>query len=328
MTPYQLIRPLLYQLDPEVAHHVTMCLLNMAAKVGYARKEVNNPILLFGNVRAYNRVGCCAGIDKNGDYIDALAALNFGFIEIGTVTPYDQPGNSKPRIQRDVAGGNVYNSMGFPNKGVEYAVKRIIASTTSVPIGLNIGKNAKTHNNVAYKDYTHCMSHCYQHVDYITINISSPNTESLRELQTPENMLELLTILKNEQALLEGMHSKYTPLVVKLAPDLEGTFQEYAEVLNEVKIDGIIATNTMKDRRGGLSGEALTQPAYDFHAQLTDLVDCDIVSSGGIMTPTDAARRVALGSKAVQIFTGMIYTGPQLITDINLELLKWNQTSL
>src|SRR5574343_1756103 len=248
MNIYPLLRPLLFSLDPETAHHVTLKALKLAEQTGLAglnrAQSTDKPVTVMG-LNFKNPLGLAAGLDKNGDYIDALAALGFGFIEIGTVTPRPQPGNPKPRLFRLPEHQAIINRMGFNNDGIEHLLQQVARCKYRGILGINIGKNADTPLENATDDYLIGLRKSYLPASYITINISSPNTKNLRQLQQGDEIKHLLAALKQEQLKLETEHGKYTPIAVKIAPDLtDGEISHIAQVLLEFGIDGVIATNT------------------------------------------------------------------------------------
>lgn len=339
MNLYPLLRPLLFSLDPETAHHVTLNLLNAAEKTGLSKlvypEVAEKPIKVMG-LEFKNQVGLAAGLDKNGDYIDALAALGFGFIEIGTVTPRPQPGNPKPRLFRLPEYQAIINRMGFNNLGVEHLLTQVKQSHYSGILGINIGKNFDTPIEQASEDYLIGLRKAYPFASYITINISSPNTKNLRQLQQGDEIKTLLSVLKDEQVKLQQHHSKYVPLVLKIAPDLTSDeISHITALLLEFEIDGVIATNTtiardkiadhpLAQEAGGLSGapvkEAATAVVRDLAAELNGR--CAIIAAGGILTAADAQEKIQAGASLVQIYSGLIYQGPQLVADIGRELSK------
>ncbi len=328
---YSLIRKLLFRLDPETAHRVTLKALNLAHTLGitsqfrktYSPREVMG--LPFDNI-----VGLAAGLDKNGDYIEALGALGFGFIEVGTVTPKPQSGNLLPRLFRLREQEAIINRMGFNNKGLDYLVARLKESKYTGVLGVNIGKNRDTPLEQAEDDYLLGFRRVALYASYVTINISSPNTSGLRDLQQGELLRSLLQNLKNEQAIFYDLNKRYVPLVVKIAPDLsKEELQTIAEILLEQKMDGVIATNTTISREGvedspfaketgGLSGKPLTQRSTEIIKQLHAILqdEIPIIGCGGIFSPEDAQEKLAAGAKLIQIYTGLIYQGPGLIKQL------------
>jgi dihydroorotate dehydrogenase len=281
-----------------------------------------------------NAIGLAAGLDKNADHIESLAALGFGFIEVGTITPRPQPGNDKPRMFRLTDEQALINRMGFNNKGVEHLVRQISNRRYDGILGVNIGKNLSTPLASAHEDYLHCMQRVYEHADYITVNISSPNTPGLRDLQLGESLELLLSTLKNAQRELCQQHGRYVPLAVKIAPDMaDADITLFADTVKRHGIDGVIAGNTTSSRQavqnsphadeaGGLSGQPLTHRAQEVIRVLAQRLhgEVPIIGCGGIMTATDAAAHRDAGADLLQIYTGLIYSGPQLINDIRRKL--------
>ncbi|MGR9073750.1 MAG: quinone-dependent dihydroorotate dehydrogenase [Gammaproteobacteria bacterium] len=333
MNAYSLLRPVLFSLDPETAHNATLKLLNFLYITGFSsclfRKQESASIEAMG-MSFDNVVGLAAGLDKNGDYIDALAALGFGFIEIGTVTPRPQPGNPKPRLYRLPEHNAIINRMGFNNKGVDHLVERVRQAKFTGILGINIGKNFDTPIENALDDYLICLKKVYPHAGYVTINISSPNTKNLRQLQQGEDIKILLAGLKKEQRKLHELHQKYVPLVLKIAPDLtRGQIDHIAELLLEFKMDGVIATNTTVDRdmiaghplageAGGLSGSPVKEKSTAVVKSLSNALKgkIPIIAAGGILDAADAQEKLDAGASLVQIYSGLIYQGPFLIQDI------------
>lgn len=329
---YSLIRPLLFRLDAETAHNVTLGTLRFLNDYGLDTL-LNKPIpaqsIEVMGLTFPNPVGLAAGLDKNGDYLDALAALGFGFVEIGTVTPLPQPGNPKPRLFRYPEAEAIINRMGFNNDGVDALVDNIKRSRFQGVLGINIGKNALTPMERAVDDYLTCLNKVYLYASYVTINISSPNTKNLRDLQSSTALSELLGRLKMRQLELAQQHGRYVPLVVKLAPDLEDeAIDDIAKVLLAKEIDGVIATNTTLSRDGvqhipqaaqdgGLSGAPLKGRSTRVIRRLSDALDgaIPIIGVGGITRGGDAWEKLNAGASLVQIYSGLIFQGPQLIHD-------------
>ena len=326
---YSLARPLLFSLAPERAHELTLSMLKSAHKMGAIRHPViAKPVTCMG-IEFPNPVGLAAGLDKNGAYIDALAALGFGFIEIGTITPKPQEGNPKPRLFRIPQAKAIINRMGFNNDGVDQLVENVKAAKFKGILGINIGKNATTAVEDAVSDYLLCLEKVYNYASYITVNISSPNTKNLRSLQSGHALTELLETLKKRQLELAEEHQHYVPLVLKVAPDLEQSdIQFIASQLIQFKIDGLIVTNTtlsregveglaFGDEAGGLSGapvfEKSTACLAEFAKQLKGEVP--LIGVGGILAGEHAVAKQQAGATLVQIYSGMIYTGPALIQD-------------
>jgi dihydroorotate dehydrogenase len=330
---YDLLRPLLFRLDPETAHHLSLAALQGLSRLGpfnpLQRPAGANSLRVMG-LDFPNPVGLAAGLDKNGECIDGLAALGFGFIEIGTVTPRPQPGNPRPRLFRLPAAEALINRMGFNNKGVDYLVEQVKKARFRGILGINIGKNRDTPLDRALDDYRIGLRKVYPHASYVTVNISSPNTPGLRDLQAGENLEHLLSGLRQEREELEQNHGRRVPLAVKIAPDLEpGQLDHLAEALVEHGIDAVIATNTTASREGveglphgneagGLSGRPLLARSTDIVAQLSDALHgaVPIIGCGGIAGADDARRKFAAGAALIQIYTGFVYRGPSLIREI------------
>ena len=332
---YALARPLLFSLDAEAAHNLTLPALRRAASLGLTalvRKPKPDPRTVMG-ITFPNPVGLAAGLDKDGAYIDGLAALGFGSIEIGTVTPRPQGGNPKPRIFRLPKAQGIINRMGFNNGGVDAFVENVRASRfyqeRQGVLGLNIGKNADTPSERAADDYLHCLRKVYPYASYVTVNISSPNTKNLRQLQGASELDALLSQLKDEQARLADEYGHYVPLALKIAPDVDGDqIRNIASSLLRHKIDGVIATNTTLSRRdvegmkhaeeaGGLSGapvfEASNIVIRALKSELGDAIP--IIGVGGIMRGQDARAKIAAGAQLVQLYSGLIYAGPALVRE-------------
>ena len=333
MNYYPLVKPLLFKLDAETSHYLTLKLLKISHQCGLDSvlnpKMIAKPLTIMG-LNFANPVGLAAGLDKNGDYIDALAALGFGSIEIGTVTPRSQPGNPKPRLFRLPSHQAIINRMGFNNHGVDYLLKQVEQSQYKGVLGINIGKNFDTPIDQASEDYLICLRKAYFAASYITINISSPNTKNLRQLQQGDEIKKLLSVLKEEQQQLQRQHNKYTPIVVKIAPDLrDEEIQHIAGLLTEFSIDGVIATNTTIERTavqghplaeetGGLSGTPVKQKSTYVVEQLAGELqgNIPIIAVGGIMSYSDAQEKLDAGASLVQIYSGLIFKGPSLVHDI------------
>ena len=329
---YSWLRPALFQLDPETAHHFTLGGLKTLHSLGLtgiiAPRPTADPRTVMGLVFP-NPVGLAAGLDKNGDCIDGLAALGFGFIEIGTVTPRPQPGNPQPRLFRLPQANAIINRLGFNNHGVDKLVGNVKRSNYRGILGINIGKNFDTPVDRAADDYLACLREVYAHASYVVVNISSPNTPNLRQLQNAAELDHLLGALKAEQEKLTDKHGRYTPLAVKIAPDLEPPqIEAIAALLMQHRIDGVIATNTTLSRAGvealphareagGLSGAPLTQRATAVIRQLHSALQgaLPIIGVGGIMCAADAKEKMDAGASLVQIYTGLIYRGPDLVRE-------------
>jgi len=330
---YKLLRELLFSLPPEASHDVALQAMGVSNALGLsgllAAKAIGEPCELMG-IQFPHRVGLAAGLDKNADYVDALAVLGFAFIEVGTLTPRPQPGNPKPRLFRLRHEQAIINRMGFNNKGIEHACTQLRQRRTSGVVGINIGKNFDTPVAEAASDYTSCLRACYPLADYVTVNISSPNTPGLRSLQLGDELNRLLDTLKQTQDQLATQHARYVPLVVKLAPDLsDAEIKSCCESLTARAIDGVIATNTTLDRSGvansryaveagGLSGAPLTQLSTGVITRIKSHVGnkLPIIGVGGIMTAADAVAKIEAGADLLQLYSGFIYSGPALIDDI------------
>jgi dihydroorotate dehydrogenase len=333
MNLYPLIRPLLFALDAESAHEVTLKLLKASHYSGLSKllypSTNDNPVTVMG-LRFKNPVGLAAGLDKNGDYIDALAALGFGFIEIGTVTPRPQPGNPKPRLFRLPEHQAIINRMGFNNLGIEHLLNQVKLSRYNGILGINIGKNFDTPIERAVDDYLIGLRKAYPAASYITINISSPNTQNLRQLQQADESRKLIVTLKEEQLKLQQEHGKYVPLTLKIAPDLTNEdISRIAKLLLEFEIDGVIATNTtiardmianhpLAHEAGGLSGSPVKDKSTAVVKGLSTELQgkIPIIAVGGILNSDDAQEKFAAGANLVQTYSGLIYQGPQLISEI------------
>ncbi len=330
---YRLLRPLFFAMDPEKAHDIGLRALKIADRLGFLRHYssdiANQPIEVMG-IQFPSRIGLAAGLDKNGEFFKALGSLGFGFVEIGTVTPRPQPGNEKPRLFRIAEKQAIINRMGFNNKGVDFLVEQVKTANYQGVLGINIGKNFYTPIENAVDDYLLCLDKVYALADYIAINVSSPNTKNLRELQQEDAFRHLLQSLKNRQTELQEIHNKYVPLVVKIAPDLNETqISMIANEVLELKFDGIIATNTTIDRaaiqgckhateQGGLSGAPLLKKSTEVVALLHKTLQgrIPIIAAGGIMSAEDAQEKIQAGASLVQIYSGLIYQGPELIKHI------------
>jgi dihydroorotate dehydrogenase len=333
MNFYHFAKPFLFQLDAELAHDLTLKSLKWAEQSGllnlYPKAPICTPRQVMG-LTFTNPVGLAAGLDKNGAVIDGMAKLGFGFIEVGTVTPRPQPGNPKPRLFRIKEAEGIINRFGFNNLGVDNLVENVKATKYKGILGINIGKNFDTPNEKAVDDYLICMQKVYAHASYITVNISSPNTKNLRDLQAKEALSNLLGVLKLEQTKLSDQHGKYVPVTLKIAPDLTPEqVIEIAGLLMQHKIDGVIATNTTlardavkgmqnADEAGGLSGEPVRNQSNVVIQQLSKQLQgtLPIIGVGGILSGADAAEKIAAGASLVQVYSGLIYKGPKLVRDI------------
>nr|WP_245402687.1 quinone-dependent dihydroorotate dehydrogenase [Pontibacter sp. E15-1] len=338
-----MLRPLLFKLDPEKVHYLTTDLLRASLKVPYAKNmsqrmfRVEDPRLereLFG-LKFPNPVGLAAGFDKDAMLVDEMAELGFGFVEIGTLTPRPQAGNDKPRLFRLPQDQAIINRMGFNNKGVDAAVERLRNRKSKVIVGGNIGKNKVTPNEEALNDYLYCFNALYDVVDYFVVNVSSPNTPDLRALQDKEPLKRLLLAVQEQNSKMP----KPKPLLLKIAPDLNmAQLNDIIEIAIETKLSGLIATNTTVARAGlqtdasrisdigmgGLSGKPLTQHSTQIIRHLRTFLppEIRIIGVGGIMTADDAVEKLQAGADLVQLYTGFIYEGPALISQINRKLLN------
>ncbi|MFM2435303.1 MAG: hypothetical protein RL063_1284 [Pseudomonadota bacterium] len=333
MDIYSLAKPLLFQLDAEVAHDLTLKSLKFAQTAGLLHLHPSPIICESRTVMGItfpNAVGLAAGLDKNGAVIDAMASLGFGFIEIGTITPRPQPGNPKPRLFRVKQAQGIINRFGFNNLGVDHLIANVKAAQYKGVLGINIGKNFDTPMENAVDDYLICMQKVYAYATYITVNISSPNTKNLRALQEKTALSQLLMTLKAEQTKLADQHGRYVPITLKIAPDLAfEQVNEIADLLLEHRIDGVIATNTTLSREqvegmenaeesGGLSGAPVRDKSTLVISQLSQRLQgaLPIIGVGGILTGADAVEKIAVGASLVQVYSGLIYKGPQLVRDI------------
>ena len=333
MNTYSLLKPLLFQLDAEFTHDLTLKTLKFAEKTGalnlYSQVPTCTPREVMG-LSFPNPVGLAAGLDKNGAVIDGMAKLGFGFVEVGTVTPRPQPGNAKPRLFRVKEAEGIINRFGFNNLGVDNLVANVKAAKYSGILGINIGKNFDTPNEKAVDDYLLCMQKVYQYSSYITVNISSPNTKNLRDLQAADALSSLLGSLKLAQTKLAEKHGKYVPMTLKIAPDLtHEQVIEIADLLMQHKIDGVIATNTTLSRdvvkgmsnateTGGLSGAPVRNQSTIVIQQLSKQLQgaLPIIGVGGILSGADAVEKIAAGASLVQVYSGLIYKGPKLVHEI------------
>jgi dihydroorotate dehydrogenase len=340
-----LLKPYLFKLDPEKAHYLTFDLLKIGLRNGLGRAifkgifNYKHPKLektLFG-LTFKNPVGLAAGLDKDAKVFNELANLGFGFIEIGTLTPKPQPGNDKPRLFRLPKDHALINRMGFNNEGVDAAVIRLKNKKTEVIIGGNIGKNKATSNEDAVKDYEYCFNALFDVVDYFVVNVSSPNTPNLRELQDKEPLTALLNHLQN----LNNSKTKRKPLLLKIAPDLTNSqLDDIIEIVASTKIDGIVATNTTIAREplsypkaeveaigmGGLSGKPLSKRSTEVIAYLKTKSNnaFPVIGVGGIHSPEDAMEKLKAGADLLQLYSGFIYEGPGLVKAINKSIIENN----
>ncbi len=329
---YDLARALMFRLDAETSHELALGSMNFAASLGLHKlmgaSAQSLPTKVMG-IRFPNPVGLAAGLDKNGTAVDGLAAMGFGFVEVGTVTPRPQPGNPKPRLFRIPEHQAIINRMGFNNDGVDQLLKNLDRSSYQGVLGINIGKNKDTPNEQAHLDYLLCLRKVYSRASYITVNVSSPNTPGLRTLQFGDSLNSLLDALKTEQAKLARVHGRYVPIAVKIAPDMtEEELGLVASSLKTYEMDGVIATNTTLSREGvedspvsaeagGLSGAPVRNRSTATIRALAGHLDgaLPIIGVGGITEGFDAAEKIEAGASLVQIYTGFIYRGPALVRD-------------
>jgi dihydroorotate dehydrogenase len=330
---YSWFRPVLFRLDPEDAHDLTLLGLEWAVHCGLGKlvePHVNaRPVRAMG-LEFPNVVGLAAGLDKDGTCVDGFGALGFGHIEVGTITPRPQPGNTRPRLFRLIDEEAVVNRMGFNNPGLDGALRNIAHRRWRGILGFNIGKNFDTPNSRAVDDYVACLRGAHGTVDYVTANISSPNTEGLRELQQEDAIRHLVRTLKAEQDVLAQQHGKLTPIAIKIAPDLDDeSIKTLARLFLEERVDGVVATNTTVSRKGveyhlrareagGMSGKPLRERATEVIRLLASEMGgaIPIIGVGGIMSGADAREKIEAGAVLVQIYTGLIFRGPALIEEI------------
>ena len=329
---YPLFRPLLFAADPELAHHLAFKGLDTAARLGLAQLAAprlpESPVDVMG-IRFPNRVGLAAGLDKNAEHLAGLATLGFGFLEAGTVTPRAQPGNPRPRMFRLVAAQALINRLGFNNAGAERFVANVDRSAYRGILGINIGKNFDTPNERAADDYVSCLRAVHSRASYVTINVSSPNTRGLRDLQAEQALDGLLAHVVGERNALAQRLGRRVPLAVKIAPDLDvAAVQVIARLLVAHGIDAVIATNTTlarngidalphADEQGGLSGAPLRERSTAMVRLLASALDgaLPIIGVGGILSAEDAREKIAAGASLIQIYTGLIYRGPDLVAE-------------
>ncbi len=335
--PYALLRPLLFALEAEAAHRFTLDALQGLNRIGLPLPPRPAPSACARSVMGIdfpNPVGLAAGLDKNGEYIDGLARLGFGFLEVGTVTPRPQPGNPRPRLFRLPAASAVINRLGFNNDGVDHLVENVRHAGYRGVLGINIGKNADTPLERAADDYLACLRKVYPLASYVTVNISSPNTRDLRQLQQTGELDRLLGALKAEQRKLADVHGKHVPLAVKIAPDLDAAqVASIAQSLLRHRVEAVIATNTTTAREGlagmahageagGLSGAPLAAASVKIIIYLNQSLkgEIPIIGVGGILSGGDAREKIAAGANLVQLYTGLVYRGPALVRECIAEL--------
>jgi dihydroorotate dehydrogenase len=336
---YDLIRPLLFALDAETAHDLTLYACDVAQRSGLSRwiatPPADLPVRAFG-IDFPNPVGLAAGLDKNGAHLDGLAALGFGFLEIGTVTPRPQPGNDTPRMFRLPGHEAVINRLGFNNGGIDALVRNVEKAAFRGVLGINIGKNKDTPNERAVDDYLLCLERAYPLASYVTVNISSPNTQGLRDLQEEDTLRRFIGTLREAQERLASRHGARKPMLLKIAPDLSGVeLDAIADVLLASGIDGVICTNTTVDRdtvagaphaqeAGGLSGRPLFDKATGvlraMKARVGDRLP--IIGVGGIVDGDTAAEKLAAGAALVQVYSGLVFRGPKLVAEAVTEIRR------
>jgi dihydroorotate dehydrogenase len=326
---YDLARKILFATDPETAHELTLESLRLGHALGATRllcKTRHQPVRCMG-LDFPNPVGVAPGLDKNGDCFEALGDLGFGFVEVGTVTPRPQPGNPKPRVFRLTGATAMINRLGFNNKGVDHLVRRVRRHRFKGILGINIGKNFDTPIDEAVNDYLHCFDKVYPYADYVTVNISSPNTRNLRDLQGADELDRLLSAMDRRRGELSDAHGRRVPLAVKVAPDLDDAqIAVIAEVTARHRMDAVIATNTTisregvegmqhADEAGGLSGAPLKPRADRVLAEMRKALpeEVALIGVGGITCGQDAVDKLDLGAQLVQFYTGMVYRGPELV---------------
>lgn len=340
MSTYEHLRPLLFSLEAEAAHGVTLYALGVAQRSNLMRwiappPPAGLPTRVFG-IDFPNPVGLAAGLDKNSAYLDALGALGFGFIEVGTVTPRPQPGNPKPRLFRLPQHEALINRMGFNNDGVDALVRNVERANWRGILGINIGRNKDTPNERADADYFTCFEHVYPIASYITVNVSSPNTPGLRDLQQGDPLRRLIGVLMEARERLATQHGARKPVLLKIAPDLDDAQMDtVAESMAGSGIDGLICTNTTVDRRGvagaiyasetgGLSGKPLFEPSTEVLRGMARRLagTIPLVGVGGVLTGSDAADKLTAGAALVQIYSGLVYRGPELIAECVEEIRR------
>ena len=325
---YSLIKPALFQIDPESAHDLTIRSVKALGRYLGHSCPVKGQYCEIAGLKFNNPIGLAAGLDKNGEAVSGFSRLGFGHIEVGTVTPRPQPGNPRPRVFRLEEDSGLINRFGFNNLGIDAMVEQLQGHPYQGIIGVNIGKNKDTPNQVAHSDYVTCIQKAACVCDYITINVSSPNTPGLRDLAQAEKILDVISPVLEARADLKNRRGGYVPVFVKLAPDFaDQDFLKVLEALKRTKADAVILTNTTLDRTklmsryrneiGGLSGAPLTSKSEHCLKFALNVLEATlpIISVGGVMSGEDAKRRIELGAKLVQLYTGLIYRGPGLVRD-------------
>jgi len=341
---YDILRPLLFKLDAETAHRATLYALGVAQRSNFAhwiaKPPADLPTKVFG-ITFPNPVGLAAGLDKNAEHLDALDALGFGFIEVGTVTPKPQSGNDRPRLFRLPRHEAIINRMGFNNAGVDALVRNVQQSSYHGVLGINIGKNKDTPNEKAVSDYLLCLTRVYEHASYVTVNISSPNTQGLRDLQEEATLRRFISVLREAQERLGSQHGRRKPMLLKIAPDLgEAELDAIAEVLLHTGIDGVICSNTTIDHAavaddphgnevGGLSGKPLFDRSTAVLAGMRRRLQgrVPLIGVGGILDGSDAAEKLEMGASLVQLYSGLIYRGPPLVAECVNEIRRQREAT-
>jgi len=341
---YDILRPLLFKLDAETAHRATLYALGVAQRSGFsqwvAKPPADLPTKVFG-ITFPNPVGLAAGLDKNAEHLDALDALGFGFIEVGTVTPKPQPGNDRPRLFRLPRHEAIINRMGFNNAGVDALVRNVRRSSYHGVLGINIGKNKDTPNEKAVSDYLLCLTRVYELASYVTVNISSPNTQGLRDLQEEATLRRFISVLREAQERLGSQHGRRKPMLLKIAPDLgEAELDAIAEVLLHTGIDGVVCSNTTIDHAavaddphgnevGGLSGKPLFDRSTAVLAGMRRRLQgrVPLIGVGGILDGSDAAEKLEMGASLVQLYSGLIYRGPPLVAECVNEIRRQREAA-
>ena len=329
---FQLYKKIAFLGDPEKVHDISLPILEFIYK-SYLGKVLHKKIISKKtkqmNIDFDNPLGLAAGFDKNADYLNFISNIGFGYVEVGTLTPKPQSGNPKPRIFRLIKDEAIINHLGFNNKGIDYAINKIKKFNRNIPIGINIGKNANTQIKDAFRDYEYCLRKSYAIADYITLNISSPNTKDLRQLQSGQNINEFIHSIKGLHDNLKKVYKKHTPLVIKIAPDI--SIQDIDGIINLVNsydVDGIICTNTTIDKssidesyknlQGGLSGRPLYKQSNNILKEVCRQISKDktVIGVGGVDSPQAAKEKINLGANLIQIYTGLVFKGPGLIENI------------
>ena len=341
---YDILRPLLFKLDAETAHRATLYALGVAQRSNFAhwiaKPPADLPTKVFG-ITFPNPVGLAAGLDKNAEHLDALDALGFGFIEVGTVTPKPQSGNDRPRLFRLPRHEAIINRMGFNNDGVDALVRNVRRSSYHGVLGINIGKNKDTPNEKAVSDYLLCLTRVYELASYVTVNISSPNTQGLRDLQEEAALRRFISVLREAQERLGSQHGRRKPMLLKIAPDLgEAELDAIAEVLLHTGIDGVICSNTTIDHAavaddphgnevGGLSGKPLFDRSTAVLAGMRRRLQgrVPLIGVGGILDGSDAAEKLEMGASLVQLYSGLIYRGPPLVAECVNEIRRQREAT-